>query len=199
VADNDSTSTDVTEESAQPGVTPTGETPEVVAPADPQTPEVEEAQAEEPEVQPEPEPEPEPEPVAAPEPEPSPEDLRPEEPKVGKRPAKGIGLMAAGGATLGAGLAWTIGFGLATRNCSYDGPLQCKLEDQDTLLIPMGVAMMTLGTILLGVGLGWHFRYKRWESWRPGQDDGKKRRRASTALAPATLRGGGGLVWTGRF
>ena len=131
---------------------------------------------------------------------PSDEDLPPEEPKVANRPAKGIGLMAAGGSTLGVGLAWTIGFGLATRNCSLDGPLQCKLENQDEFLIPAGVAMMTLGTILLGVGIGWHIRYKRWQAWKPGQEDKKKKGRGKTArIAPAMFGRGGGLVMGGRF
>jgi hypothetical protein len=144
----------------------------------------------------------------APAPTPTPPDPyadRPEEPRVGGKPRKGKGLMIAGGTVLGVGIGATVAFSLMTLNCSYDGPLQCKLKDQDQLLIPLGAATALLGAMLLAVGVGYHVQYKRWEAWKPGDNEkkakkGRKgRERNKTALVPASFRGGGGLVWTGRF
>jgi hypothetical protein len=120
------------------------------------------------------------------------EDARPPEPRIGNKPAKGKGLMIAGGTVAGVGLGLTIAFTLMTRNCSFDGPLQCSLQNQDDFLIPAGAATLLTGTMLLGVGVGYHFKYKRWERWSP--EDMKK-----TALVPTATRHGGGLAWVGRF
>lgn len=130
---------------------------------------------------------------------------RPEEPRVGGKPRKGKGLMIAGGTVLGVGVAATITFALMTENCSYDGPLQCKLQDQGQLLIPLGAATTLLGAMLLGVGIGYHVQYKKWEAWKPGDNEKKKKKgrkgrdRSKTALVPSMFRGGGGVVWSGRF
>jgi hypothetical protein len=119
-------------------------------------------------------------------------DDRPPEPRIANKPAKGKGLMIAGGTIAGVGLGLTIAFSLMTRKCSFDGPLQCSLQNQDDLLIPMGAATLLAGTMVLGVGVGYFFRYKRWERWSP--EDDKK-----TALVPTADRNGAGLAWVGRF
>ncbi|MCA9649674.1 MAG: hypothetical protein KC501_07185 [Myxococcales bacterium] len=122
------------------------------------------------------------------------EDDRPPEPRIANKPAKGKGMMIAGGSAAGAGLAMTITFGLMTRHCSIDGPLQCRLQNQDDFLIPMGVATLLTGTMLLAVGVGYHLRYKKWERWTPEGD-----KKTALIPTPAAFRGGGGLVWSGRF
>jgi hypothetical protein len=120
------------------------------------------------------------------------EDERPPEPRIGKKPAKGKGLMIAGGTLAGVGLGLTVAFTLMTRNCSFDGPLQCRLQNQDDFLIPMGAAALLTGVMVLGVGVGYHIRYKRWERWTP--ENGKR-----TAFVPTASRNGGGLAVVGRF
>ena len=119
------------------------------------------------------------------------EDDKPEEPRIAGKPATGKGLIIAGSVVAGVGAAMTLTFSLITRKCSYDGPLQCRLENQDRFLIPMGAATLLTGTMLLGVGIGYHVNYKRWERWSPQE---KK-----TVIVPTTLPGGGGLAWVGRF
>lgn len=158
----------------------------------------------EPEEEEEEEPEPEPEPVAEPAPEelmPSPEDERPDEPMIAGKPRKGKGLMIAGGTVLGVGIVSTVVFGLVSNHCSYDGPLQCKHQNDRDFLIPLGASVTLLGAMMLAVGIGYHFHYKKWERWAPGQDDkkGKRSRRAKTALVPAMSPDGVGLSWSGRF
>ena len=96
-----------------------------------------------------------------------------------------------------------------TRNCKYDGPLQCKYQEQDQFLIPMGAAVTLLGAMLLGVGAGYYVGYKKWERWTPEvaaaekakQDKRKRRGRGSkqTAFAPSMIRGGAAMVVGGRF
>ena len=149
----------------------------------------------------EPEPEPEPEPEAAeepPPPEPDPESERPEEPQINGKPRTGKGMMIAGGSALAAGIGLTAGFAAMTRGCSLDGPLECRYETQDQFLIPLGAAVIVTGTILLAVGVGYHFNYKKWQAWTP-EDDKKKRRRRAAIPAPTLVKGGGGLGWAGRF
>jgi hypothetical protein len=180
-----------TPEQDEPAEAPAEEAPPTAAP-DARTGA---APAEQPEPEPEPEPEPPPPVVDSPV-----DDGRPEEPRVGGKPRTGKGLMIAGGAVLGAGLASTITFAAITRGCSIDGPLECKYRNQDQFLIPMGVAASLLGAVLLSVGVGYHVSYKRWERWTPGQDQKKgKKRRASAVVAPTMVRGGAGMAATGRF
>ncbi|MCA9706207.1 MAG: hypothetical protein KDK70_10190, partial [Myxococcales bacterium] len=118
------------------------------------------------------------------------EDDGPEEPMIAGKPATGKGLMIAGGVVAGVGLGLTITFSLITRKCSYDGPLQCRLQNQDNFLIPLGAATLLTGSMLLGVGAGYHVRYKRWKRL-----SGEKK----TALVPTTMNRGAGLAWVGRF
>lgn len=141
------------------------------------------------------------EPAPAPTPAVDPNADRPEEPRVAGKPRTGKGLMIAGGTVLGVGIAATITFGLMTRHCSYDGPLSCKLKDQDQLLIPLGAAATLAGAMLLAVGIGYHVHYKKWERWKPGDNEKKKRRGrgSKTAFVPSVMPGGGGMVWAGRF
>jgi len=120
-----------------------------------------------------------------------PDNEKPDEPLVAGRPATGKGLMIAGGTVAGVGLAMTITFALITRRCSYDGPLQCRLQNQDRFLIPMGAATLLTGAMLLGVGVGYAVRYKRWQNWSPQEKQ--------TVVVPTTVRGGGGLAVVGRF
>jgi hypothetical protein len=175
-----------------PGETPPGETPPEETP--PETPETPEPPKEEP---PPPQPPP-PDPMAD----------RPPEPQVSGKPRKGMGMMIAGGTVLGVGLAATITFGLVTRHCKYSGPLECKYQEQDQFLIPMGAAVTLLGAMLLGVGVGYHVGYKKWQRWTPevaaaekAKKDkrGRKGKKGNTAFAPAMIPGGGAMVWGGRF
>lgn len=122
------------------------------------------------------------------------EDARPPEPRIANKPATGKGLMIAGGTVAGVGLGLTIAFSLMTRKCSIDGPLQCGLQNQDNFLIPMGAATLLTGTMLLGVGVGYYLRYKRWERWTPEEGTGKR-----TAFVPTASRNGAGLALVGRF
>ena len=48
--------------------------------------------------------------------------------------------------------------------------------------------------MLLAVGVGYHLRYKKWERWTPEGD-----KKTALIPTPAAFRGGGGLVWSGRF
>ncbi len=136
----------------------------------------EEAAAEEPEVEPPP-----PTPTGP---------QRPDEPRIGGRPAKGVGLMATGGVLLGLGAAGLITTSLVTRKCSFDGPLQCKYRDQDEFLIPLTAAPTILGVVLLAVGAGYYVRYNKWEKWTPGKN---------AMVAPILGRNGGGVAVSGRF
>ncbi len=137
---------------------------------------------------------------------------RPPEPQVAGKPRKGLGLMIAGGSVLAVGLASSITFGMVTQHCKYSGPLKCKFQDQDDFLIPLGSAVTLLGAVLLGVGVGYHLSYKKWERWTPAvaaAEKAKAEKRANrgrrkksktqTAFAPAMLRGGAGIVLGGRF
>jgi hypothetical protein len=175
-----------------PGETPPGETPPEETPAETpvETPPAEEA--------PPPQPPP-PDPMAD----------RPPEPQVSGKPRKGVGMMIAGGSVLGVGLAATITFGMVTRHCKYSGPLECKYQDQDQFLIPMGAAVTLLGAMLLGVGVGYNVSYKKWQRWTPevaAAEKAKKDKRGrkgrgkkNTAFVPAMIPGGGAMVWGGRF
>jgi hypothetical protein len=103
--------------------------------------------------------------------------------------------MIAGGTVAGVGAGLTIAFTLMTRNCSIDGPLQCRLQNQDDFLIPMAAATLLTGTMLLGVGVGYALRYKRWERWTP--ENGARTKK--TAFVPTATRTSAGLALVGRF
>ena len=118
------------------------------------------------------------------------DDGRPEEPRVAGKAAKGTGLLIAGGITLGLGVAFTTTMALVTRNCSYDGPLQCRLQNQDSLFIPLGVTGMVAGSILVGLGVGFRVRYNRWEKWTPGQE---------ARVTPVVTKRFAGLSYSARF
>lgn len=154
-----------------------------------------EATEEEAEEEPEEEPKEEPKPAAeeAPPPEAPEGPARPPEPTYGAKgkPAKGTGMIIAGGVLLGVGVAGTITAALITRNCDIHGPLQCKYENQDRFLIPMAAAGALMGGILLAVGFGFRTRYKKWESWSPKDN--------RTALVPVAFPGGGGVTYGGQF
>jgi hypothetical protein len=134
---------------------------------------------------------------------------RPPEPQLGGKPRKGVGMMIAGGSVLGVGIASTITFALVTRNCSYSGPLECRYQEQDKFLIPMGAAVTLLGAMLLGVGVGYHLNYKKWQRWTPAVAAAEKakaekkknrgRNKNKTAFAPGLIPGGASMVVGGRF
>jgi hypothetical protein len=128
-----------------------------------------------------------------------PEDERPDEPLIAGKPRKGKGLMIAGGSVLGLGIVSTSVFGAVSRHCSYSGPLQCRHQNDAEFMIPLGLSVTLLGAMMLAVGIGYHFHYKKWERWTPGQNDKRKRRRAETALVPSLGRSSAGLSWAGRF
>lgn len=186
---------------AEPGTEPTGEPTGETTPEEPPTeaPPAEEPPAEEPKEEVKPEEPPPPDPYAN----------RPDEPRISGKPRKGKGMMIAGGTVLGASLAATITFGMITQHCSYNGPLECRLQDQDKFLLPLGGAGILLGAMILGVGVGYHVGYKRWEDWTPEKEAARQAKRnknkrkkagaAKTALAPAMFRGGGGVAVFGRF
>jgi hypothetical protein len=129
---------------------------------------------------------------------------RPEEPTVGGKPRKGIGLMIAGGVVLLGGITSTITFAMVTQNCSLDGPLKCKHQNQGQFLIPLGSAITLLGVMLLSVGVGYHLHYRKWQRWTPADGEKAKRRerrRGATASlpSPTLMHQGGGLSVSGRF
>lgn len=134
-----------------------------------------------------------------------PEIDRPDEPMINGKPRTGKGLMISGGVVLGVGIGTTIAFSLMTRGCKIDGPLQCRLQDQDAFLIPLGASTTLLGAMLLSVGVGYHLHYKRWQQWTPEQEKAKqnrrrgKRNKATAVFSPTFLPGGAGLGATGRF
>ncbi len=183
-----------------PGETPpgeTGETPPGETPAETPTDKPEELSDGEKEPPP-----PDPVPV-------DPMADRPPEPQIGGKSRKGVGLMIAGGSVFGVGLAASISFGLITRHCDYSGPLQCKYQEQEDFLIPMGAAVTLLGAMLLGVGTGYYLGYKKWQRWTPAvaaaekakqeKRNRKGRSKNKTAFAPAMIPGGGAMVVGGRF
>ena len=146
------------------------------------------------EVGPPPEPVPAPrEPEVAASPPPPLVSDRPEEPRIGGKPATGKGLLIAGAATFAVGAIGLVTASLITLNCRYDGPLHCRYEDQADFLVPLTATPVVLGLVLLGVGTGYHARYRRWQRWKPESD------RATAVLTPAITRDGGALVVQGRF
>lgn len=129
---------------------------------------------------------------------------KPEEPTIGGKPRKGIGLMIAGGAVLLGGITSTITFAMVTENCSREGPLACKHQNQGQFLIPLGAAISLLGVMLLSVGVGYHLHYRKWQRWTPADGEKAKRRerrRGATASlpSPTLMHQGGGLSVSGRF
>ena len=116
----------------------------------------------------------------------------PPEPMVGKKSATGKGLLIAGISAAGLGVAM-LGTSIAITQCNYNGPLQCKYATQRSLFVPTSLAVMLAGAVLVGAGLGFRARYKKWEQSR---DKASPRK---TALVPAYLRGGAGLFYTGEF
>jgi len=123
---------------------------------------------------------------------------RPLEPMIGGKPRTGKGLLIAGGATLAFGIGTGIGFGLMTRGCDLEGPLQCKYQSQDTLLIPMSVFVIGLGVMLLSVGGAYYAHYRKWEQWTPPGQAASRRRR-HFAVAPSWTARGGALVLHATF
>ncbi|PRP92378.1 hypothetical protein ENSA5_49480 [Enhygromyxa salina] len=154
--------------------------PEVVAPedeAEAELPEADEVEAEAVEEEPELVPE---------------GPLRPPEPTWGPKdqyPMNGKGMLITGGLITGLGAAFIVTSVLIT-DCNFDSALSCKLGDQRDFLIPLSVAATGLGVLLVGVGIGNHVKYKRWERWAPEK----------TAVVPTLVPGGGGgVAWVGKF
>lgn len=142
------------------------------------------------------EPTPPAEPVAeAPPPPPVPEGPeRPPEPTVanGKYKAKGTGLMIAGGALLGLGVAGVLASYFLTKCDAPADTFACKQHHNNTFAVPATGAAALLGAVLLAVGVGYRVRYKKWERWTPGTAP-------KTALYPTMLRGGAGVGYSVKF
>jgi hypothetical protein len=131
----------------------------------------------------------------APPPPPAPEGpVRPPEPTVanGKYKAKGTGLMIAGGALLGLGVAGVVTSFFLTKCPEPADSFACKNQQHNTFAVPATGAAALLGAVLLAVGVGYRLRYKKWERWTP--DSAPK-----TALYPTMLRGGAGVGYTVKF
>ncbi len=117
--------------------------------------------------------------------------MRPPEPTWGPKnqyPRNGKGMLITGGIVTGLGAAFIVTAVLVTR-CDYESALSCKFGDQRDLLIPTAVTTTGLGLLLVGVGVGNHIKYKRWQNWTPEQ----------TAVVPTYVPNGGGIAWVGRF
>ncbi len=98
-------------------------------------------------------------------------------------------MLITGGIVTGLGAAFIATSVLITR-CDYDSSLRCRYGNQRDFLVPTAVATTGLGLLLVGVGVGNHIRYKRWENWTPEK----------TAVVPTFVPGGGGgLAWVGSF
>ena len=183
---------------AAPAPAPTAapaETPaEEPADAEPAEGEGEPAEAAEPESElPEPEPAPAPAPVSE-----GPE--RPPEPQIGGKPAKGVGMMIAGGTLLGVGVA-SLATSVVLTSCPEPANTTgCKYATHRTFVVPVTAAVTTAGLLLLLVGAGYSSRYKRWQRWTPEQDRGKGKVKVETAaVGPSVWPGGGGVGYVGRF
>lgn len=128
---------------------------------------------------------------------------RPDEPRIAGKPRTGKGLLIAGGATAGVGLVATIVFSVITLGCSVDGPTQCRYRNQDTVLIPIGIATLAIGGMLLAVGGGYYVQYKKWQNWKPGQLEEPRpkrvRGRRTAVVAPGWIPGGATLGYAVRF
>ena len=147
--------------------------------------------------EPEPVAEPDPEPEPAPEiaPEPPVDSDRPKEPTVAGKPAKGKGMLIAGGVLFGAGVAGTVASILLTRCPEPANTVGCKYEPHRSFAVPVAGAGTLVGVLLLGVGLGYHVRYKKWKNWKPKSDKVIK----ESALIPTIYPGGAGVGYVGRF
>ena len=145
---------------------------------------------------PEPEPEPEPEPVAEAAPPMLPEGPeRPPEPMIAGKPAKGKGMMIAGGVLLGGGIAATITSIFLTSCPEPANTVGCKYATHRTLAVPIAGSVTLVGGLLLGVGIAYAVRYKKWQRWKP-EDDKKIKK---TAFVPTFMPGGAGVGYVGRF
>ena len=117
-----------------------------------------------------------------------PMDDRGPPPSFGDKAATGKGLIIAGGATIGLGLAF-LATSVAITRCDPDSP-DCRFGDQDEFLIPTAATGTAVGVLLLTAGLINRSRYKKWE-----RGDLK-----SASFAPTYLPGGGvGVGAVGRF
>ncbi len=143
----------------------------------------------------------EPEPVAEPEPEPLPviappiDSDRPKEPTIAGKPAKGKGMLIAGGVLLGGGVVGTVATILLTRCPEPANTVGCKYQEHRFFAVPVATSGTLVGVLLLGVGLGFNIRYKKWKNWK-AED---KKVLKESALVPTFSPGGAGLGYIGRF
>jgi hypothetical protein len=117
--------------------------------------------------------------------------MRPPEPTWGPKgqyPRNGKGMLITGGIVTGLGAAFIVTSVLITR-CDFDSALSCRYGDQRDFLVPTAIATTGLGLLLIGVGVGNHIKYKRWQNWSPEQ----------SAVVPTYVPGGGGVAVVGRF
>jgi hypothetical protein len=111
------------------------------------------------------------------------------------KPAKGKGMMIAGGVLLGGGIAGTIASILLTSCPEPANTVGCKYSTHRTLAVPVAGSVTLVGGLLLGVGIAYAVRYKKWQRWKP-EDDKKIKK---TALVPTFMPGGAGVGYVGRF
>ena len=130
---------------------------------------------------------------AAPEPAAAPEgpiaDDMPTEPKIGKWPAKGTGMLISGGTMLALGTAGLISSIVLTNCPEPANSVGCKNQHNRDFLLPIAASVMTIGVLLLVVGGANAVKYKRWK-----ESSGPKQ-----ALAPTFNRNGAGLAYSLRF
>ncbi len=117
------------------------------------------------------------------------DDDMPTEPKIGKWPAKGTGMLISGGTLLALGTAGLI-TSIVLTNCPEPAnSVGCKNQHNRDFLVPISASVMTVGIVLLVVGGANAVRYKRWK-----ESSGPKQ-----ALAPTFTRNSAGLAYSMRF
>ena len=117
------------------------------------------------------------------------DDDTPTEPKIGKWPAKGTGMLISGGVLLGLGTAGLITSILLTNCPEPANSIGCKNQHNRDFLVPISASVITVGIVLLAVGGANAAKYKRWrESSGPKQ-----------ALVPTFNRQSAGLAYTLKF
>jgi hypothetical protein len=114
----------------------------------------------------------------------------PTEPKIGKWPAKGTGMMISGGVLLGLGIGGLITSILVT-NCpeGVGNTYGCKNQDNREFLVPIAASVMTVGAVLLIVGGTKMAKYKKWQ----------RTVGTTQAVVPTFTRSGAGLTYIARF
>ena len=115
---------------------------------------------------------------------------RPTEPQIGGKPAKGKGMMIAGGTLLGVGAAGLAASIVLTQCEQIESTVGCKNNPHRKFVIPGSGAVVALGALLLAFGVVNHVKYRRWEKWTPGRE---------AVVVPTLLKDGAGFSYAARF